>query len=156
MRIGRRVVIGLIVVACAAALATSASLNRTTKHAGRPGTIARGFLVFNDYFCSSCHVMKAAGPPSYRGRNVCDGDEAACSVGVDFNKVHVVSQAAITVVEHGLPAALPLYVTQMPQFGKVLTKKQIRDVAAFLDKYSGGYKTCVECEGFKPTGFPTG
>ena len=100
--------------------------------------------------------MKAAGPPSYRGRNVCDGDEAACSVGVDFNKVHVVSQAAITVVEHGLPAALPLYVTQMPQFGKVLTKKQIRDVAAFLDKYSGGYKTCVECEGFKPTGFPTG
>jgi mono/diheme cytochrome c family protein len=155
MRI-RRVVIGLAVVACAVALATSASLNRTTTPAVRqPGKIARGFLVFNDYFCAACHVMKAAGPPSYRGPNVCDGD-TACTVGVDFNKVHVSSQAAIPVVEHGLPAALPVYVTQMPPFARVLTKRQIQDVAAFLAKYSGGYKTCVECARFKPSGFPTG
>ena len=155
MRI-RRVVIGLAVVACAVALATSASLNRTTTPAVRqPGKIARGFLVFNDYFCAACHVMKAAGPPSYRGPNVCDGD-TACTVGVDFNKVHVSSQVAIPVIEHGLPAALPLYVTQMPPFARVLTKRQIQDVASFLAKYSGEYKTCIECVGFKPSGFPTG
>jgi hypothetical protein len=38
----------------------------------------------------------------------------------------------------------------------VLTKAQIRDVAAFLAKYSGGYKTCTECKGITPSGVPTG
>ena len=50
-------------------------------------------------------------------------------------------------VTSGLPAALPVYPTQMPPFRNVLTKTQIRDVAAFLAKYSGGYKTCTECKG---------
>jgi hypothetical protein len=53
-------------------------------------------------------------------------------------------------------AALPLYPTQMPPFRGVLTKTQIRDVAAFLAKYSGAYETCNECEGITPSGFPTG
>ena len=55
---------------------------------------------------------------------------------------------------NGLPAALPLYPTQMVGFGKVLTTTQIQDVSTFLAKYSGGYKTCTECAGITPTGFP--
>ena len=156
-RIGRDVGIGLVVFACAVALATPlAAAHRTAAHAPPPpGNIADGFRVFNDYFCADCHVMKAAGPASYRGYNVCNGD-TACNVGVNFNKTHVSYQAAIAVVTSGLPAALPVYPTQMPPFRNVLTKTQIRDVAAFLAKYSGGYKTCTECKGIVPSGFPTG
>jgi mono/diheme cytochrome c family protein len=156
-RIGRRVGIGLVVVACAVALAAPVAVaHRTATHAPPPtGNIANGFRVFNDYFCAACHVMKAAGPASYRGDNVCNGD-TACSVGVNFNEVHVPYQVALAVVASGLPAALPLYPTQMPPFRKVLTKTQIRDVAAFVAKYSGGYKTCTECKGIVPSGFPTG
>jgi mono/diheme cytochrome c family protein len=155
--IGRRVGTGLVIVACVAALATPVAVGqRTAAHATRPtGNVANGFRVFNNNFCAACHVMKAAGPASYRGYNVCDGD-AACSVGVNFNKIHVPYQAAIAVVASGLPAALPFYPTQMPPFRRVLTKTQIRDVAAFLAKYSGGYKTCTECKGIVPSGFPTG
>ena len=156
-RVGLSVGIGLVVVACAVALATPVAVaHRTAAHAPPPtGTIANGFRVFNDYFCADCHVMKAAGPASYRGYNVCNGDPA-CSVGVNFNKTHVSYQVAIAVIASGLPAALPLYPTQMPAFRNVLTKRQIRDVAAFLAKYSGGYKTCTECTGITPSGFPTG
>jgi hypothetical protein len=155
-RMGRRVAIGLVFGACAVALLTPVAVaHRTAARASPPprGNIANGFRVFNDYFCSSCHVMKAAGPNSYHGYNVCDGD-TSCTVGVNFNKVHVPYQVAIAVVASGLPAALPLYPTQMPPFKRVLSKRQIRDVAAFLAKYSGGYKTCTECRGITPTGVP--
>jgi len=157
MRIGRRVGVGLVVVVCAAALATSVAVGQRTAGHGTPptGNIANGFRVFNDYFCAACHVMKAAGPASYRGYNVCNGD-TACNVGVNFNKTHVPYEAALAVVASGLPAALPLYPTQMPAFRRVLTKTQIRDVAAFLAKYSGGYKTCTECKGIVPSGVPAG
>jgi hypothetical protein len=150
-----RVGIALAVVAGVVALATPVAFaHRTAAHASSPtGNIADGFRVFNDYFCADCHVMKAAGPTSYHGYNVCDGD-TACTVGVNFNKIHVPYQAAVAVVTSGLPAALPLYPTQMPSFRKVLTKMQIRDVATFLAKYSGGYKTCAECKGIVPTGVP--
>ena len=157
VRIGLGVGIGLVAVACAVALATPVAVaHRTAAHAPpATGNIANGFRVFNNYFCADCHVMKAAGPPSYRGYNVCNGD-TACSVGVNFNKIHAPYQVAIAVVASGLPAAPPLYSTQMPSFRNVLTKTQIRDVAAFLAKYSGGYKTCTECKGITPSGFPTG
>jgi mono/diheme cytochrome c family protein len=147
-RISPRLGIALMVVACAVALATPVAIaHRTAAHAPPPtGNIANGFRVFNDYFCAACHAMKAAGPASYRGYNVCNGD-TACNAGVNFNKTHVPYQVAIAVVASGLPAALPLYTTQMPSFRKVLTKTQIRDVAAFVAKYSGGYKTCAECGG---------
>jgi mono/diheme cytochrome c family protein len=121
----------------------------------RSGNITNGFRVFNDYFCAACHVMKAAGPASYRGYNVCNG-ETACSAGINFNKVHAGYQDAIAAITSGLPAAPPVYLTQMPSFRRVLTKTQIRDVAAFLDTYSGGYKTCTECQGITTTGVPTG
>ena len=157
VRIGLGVAIGLAVVAGAVALTTPVAVaHQTAARAPSPtGNIANGFQVFNDYFCAACHVMKAAGPASYRGYNVCDGD-TACNVGVNFNKTHVPYQVAIAVIASGLPAALPLYPTQMPPFRKVLTKAQIRDVAAFLAKYSGGYKTCAECKGITPSGFPSG
>jgi mono/diheme cytochrome c family protein len=153
--IGRRVGVGLAIVTCVIAVATPAAVaRRTAAHAAPPtGNIANGFRVFNDYFCADCHVMKAAGPASYRGYNICDGD-SACTVGVNFNKIHVAYPAAVAVVASGLPAALPLYPTQMPSFRRVLTRAQIRDVAAFLAKYSGGYKTCAECKGIVPSGVP--
>ena len=156
-RIVRRVTIGLVFGACAIALLTPVAVaHRTAAHSSQPrGNIANGFRVFNDYFCASCHVMKAAGPNSYHGYNVCDGD-TACNVGVNFNKVHVQYQVANAVVASGLPAALPLYPTQMPPFKRVLSKTQIRDVAAFLAKYSGGYKTCTECMGITSSGVPSG
>ena len=151
MKMRVQIGIGLVAVACAVALATPAAVaHRTVAHARpRTGNIANGFRVFNDYFCADCHVLKAAGPASYRGYNVCNGD-TACSAGVNFNKIEVPYQAAIAVVASGLPAAMPLYPTQMPAFRRVLTKMQIRDVAAFLAKYSGGYKTCTECKGVTP------
>jgi mono/diheme cytochrome c family protein len=154
-RIGRHVGIALAGVACAVALAAPIAVaHRSAAHASRAtGNIANGFRAFNDYFCADCHVMKAAGPASYRGYNVCNGD-TACTVGVNFNKIHVPYQVAVGVITSGLPAALPLYPTQMPSFRNVLTKTQIRDVAAFLAKYSGGYKTCAECKGIVPSGFP--
>jgi mono/diheme cytochrome c family protein len=153
--IRRRLGIGLVLVASAVALATpGAFARRTSAHSAAPTpNVVNGFRVFNDYFCADCHVMKAAGPASYRGYNVCNGD-TACNVGVNFNKSHIPYQAAVAVVTSGLPAALPLYPTQMPAFRNVLTKRQIRDVAAFLAKYSGGYKTCTECKGITPSGFP--
>jgi Cytochrome c len=156
-RITRGVAVGLVLAACAVALVTPGAVaHRAGSRVSRPsGHIANGFRVFNDYFCASCHVMKAAGPTSYHGYDVCDGD-TACNVGVNFNKVHASYQVAIAVVASGLPAALPLYPTQMPPFKKVLSKGQIRDVAAFLAKYSGGYTTCTECTGITPTGVPSG
>jgi hypothetical protein len=60
----------------------------------------------------------------------------------------------VATATNGLPAALPLYPTQMVGFGKVLTSTQIQDVASFISKYSGGYKTCTECQGITPSGFP--
>ena len=151
----RRIGIGLAGLVCAVVVATPVAFgHRSTAHASpSSGNIANGFRVFNDYFCADCHVMKAAGPASYRGYNVCNGD-TACTVGVNFNKIHVPYEVAVSVIASGLPAALPLYPTQMPSFRKVLTKTQIRDVAAFLAKYSGGYKTCAECKGIVPSGVP--
>ena len=152
-----RVGIGLAVVAGTVALATPVAVaHQTASHSAPPrANIANGSRVFNDYFCAACHVMKAAGPASYRGYNVCNGD-TACNVGVNFNKTRVPYEGAIAVVASGLPAALPLYPTQMPAYRRVLTRRQIRDVAAFLAKYSGGYKTCTECKGIVPSGVPAG
>ena len=99
--------------------------------------------MFNNYFCVACHTMKAAGPAAYG------------QLGMNFNKIRAPYPVAVATVTNGLPAALPLYPTQMVGFGKVLTTTQIQDVATFLAKYSGGYKTCTECAGITPTGFPS-
>jgi mono/diheme cytochrome c family protein len=144
MTIGRRAGIGLAVVACAVAIGTPVALaHRTTTRADNPGNVANGFQVFNDYFCVACHTMKAAGPAAYG------------QLGMNFNKIHADYKTSVATVTNGLPAALPLYPTQMVGFSKVLTTTQIQDVSAFVAKYSGGYKTCTECAGITPTGFPS-
>jgi mono/diheme cytochrome c family protein len=143
MRFGRRAGIGLAVVACAVALATPVALAHHSATPTGNGNIANGYQVFNNYFCVACHTMKAAGPAAYG------------QLGMNFNKISAPYPVAVATVTNGLPAALPLYPTQMVGFGKVLTTTQIQDVATFLAKYSGGYKTCTECAGITPTGFPS-
>ena len=156
MRIGRRTGIGLAVVACAVALATPVALaHRSATPSNGPGNIANGFQVFNNYFCVACHVMKAAGPASYRGYNVCNGD-TACNLGMNFNKIHAPYPVAVATVTNGLPAALPLYPTQMVGFGKVLTQTQIQDVSAFLDEVLGRLQDLHRVRGHHARGLPDG
>ena len=156
LRISRRAGIGLAIVACAVALAAPAALGHRTASPTKSSAMSpavAGYVVFNNYFCVACHVMKAAGPASYRGYNVCGGN-TFCNLGMNFNKIHAPFAVAVATVQDGLPAALPLYPTQMVGFGKVLTQKQINDVATFVSQYSGGYKTCTECASVTPSGFP--
>src|SRR5262249_60410383 len=119
MRVGRLAGIGVAVVACAVAVATPVALaHRTAPHATAPtGNIANGFQVFNNYFCVACHVMKAAGPASYRGYNVCNGD-TACNLGMNFNKIHAPYAIAVGAVQNGLPDAMTRYPTQIATFGQ--------------------------------------
>jgi mono/diheme cytochrome c family protein len=149
IKIGRRTGVGLVIAICAVALATPvafASHATTTRtqasSASSTAMITAGYQIFNDYFCTSCHTLKAAGPASY-GR-----------LGMNFNHIHGPYAADVAVVTNGLPAALPLYPTQMLGFGKVLTTTQIEDVATFVAAYSGSYSPCAPCEGVTFTGFP--
>jgi mono/diheme cytochrome c family protein len=139
---------GLAVVACAVALGTPVALATHAAHAqSSPPTSASvtgGYQVFNDYFCVACHTLKAAGPASYG------------KLGMNFDKIHIPYPVAVATVEDGIPAALPLYPTEMVPFGKVLTKTQVQNVAAFVSTYSGGYGTCTACAGVTVTGFPAG
>jgi len=148
IRIGRRAGIGLAALACAIALGTPVALATHTTHskaaASNPGNVVSGYQVFNDYFCVACHTLKAAGPAAYG------------KLGMNFDKIHAPYVVAVATVTSGIPAALPLYPTQMVGFGKVLTKTQIQDVAAFVSMYSGGYGTCAPCATATVTGFPTG
>jgi mono/diheme cytochrome c family protein len=131
--------IGIAVVACAIALAAPTALalratSSTPKNPG-PGNIARGQVIFNGYFCAACHTLKAAGPQAYG------------QLGVNLNKVKggVQYETARAVVINGLPAALPLYPTQMVGYRGVLDETQTTDVATFVSRYSGTYQTCSEC-----------
>ena len=142
MRIGRRTGIGLAVVALAVALGTPVAVAHKATKAANPGNVVEGYKGFNNYFCVTCHAMKAAGPAAYG------------HLGMNFNKIHSPYAVSVATIKDGLPAALPLYPTQMVGFGKVMTETQIQDVSAFLDKYSGGYRTCTECAGAEVTGFP--
>ena len=148
IRIGRRTGIGLASVACAVALGTPVALaTHTTQAQTAPpasASVTDGYQIFNDYFCVACHTMKAAGTAAYG------------KLGMNFNHIHAPYVVAVATVTNGLPAALPLYPTQMVGFGKVLTSTQIQDVADFVSSYSGGYKTCTPCSGVTVTGFPSG
>lgn len=151
IKIGRRTGIGLVIAACAIALGTPVALANHTTTAkvtqSSPSTstsaIVDGYQVFNDYFCVACHTLKAAGPAAYG------------KLGMNFDKIHAPYAVAVATVQQGLPAALPLYPTEMVGFGKVLTTTQIDDVASFIAMYSGGYQTCTPCAGVTVTGFPT-
>jgi mono/diheme cytochrome c family protein len=131
--------IGIAVLAVAVALAAPAALairatHSTPKNPG-PGDVAKGQTIFNGYFCAACHTLKAAGPDAYG------------QLGVNLNKVKggVQFETAKAVVINGLPAALPLYPTQMVGYKNVLDATQVDDVATFVSKYAGTRKTCEEC-----------
>jgi mono/diheme cytochrome c family protein len=134
-----RVGIGIAVLVCAVALGAPAALairsSHNTTQATLPGNIARGQVIFNEYFCAACHTLKAAGPEAYG------------QLGVNLNKVKggVPFATAKAVVINGLPAALPLYPTQMVGYKNVLTATQVDDVASFVAKFAGSRKTCEEC-----------
>ena len=131
--------IGIVVVACAVALAAPAALAIRATHATPanpgPGNVAKGQVIFNEYFCAACHTLKAAGPEAYG------------QLGVNLNKVKggVQFETAKAVTLNGLPAALPLYPTQMVGYKNVLNATQVDDVATFVSKYAGTRKTCEEC-----------
>jgi mono/diheme cytochrome c family protein len=133
MKIGRRTGFGLAVVACAVALTPVALGHSTKPQKTQAANIANGYVIFNKYFCAACHTLKAAGP------------EAHGDLGVNMNKVRGPLPVLLAAVRDGLPAALPLYPTQMVGFKNVLTEQQIQDVAAFVFKYQKTYKTCSEC-----------
>jgi mono/diheme cytochrome c family protein len=134
IRLDRRLVVGILVVACAIAVAAPAALgHRSATKAATPGNVANGYTVFNQYFCADCHTLKAGGPNAYG------------QLGVNLNRVKAPYPVAVAAVTNGLPAALPLYPTEMVPFKNVLTTQQIQDVAAFIAKYSGTRKTCSEC-----------
>jgi mono/diheme cytochrome c family protein len=139
IKIGR-VGIGIVVFVCAVALAAPAALavRSSQKSAKAPvpadANIANGYTIFTTYFCSACHALKQGGPMAYG------------QLGVNLNKKGVPFATAQAVVINGLPAALPLYPTQMVGYKNVLTDAQVKDVAAFVAKYAGApKKPCEEC-----------
>jgi mono/diheme cytochrome c family protein len=131
--------IGIAVLVCAVAVAAPAALairatHSTPKNPG-PGDIAKGQVLFNQYFCGACHTLKAAGPTAYG------------QLGVNLNKVKggVQFETAKAVVINGLPAALPLYPTQMVGYKNVLSDTEVTDVATFVSRYAGTLTECKEC-----------
>ena len=117
------------------ALGTPAALAHRAAHidVASAGDIATGSKLFQAYFCGDCHSLHAAGPTAYG------------QLGMDFNRIHVPYPVAVAVITDGLPAGPPLFPTYMVGYWKAMTPRQIRDIAAFLAKYSGGYKACAEC-----------
>jgi mono/diheme cytochrome c family protein len=135
--------IGIAVFACAIALAAPAALairaTVSTPANPGPGNIASGQTLFNEQFCAACHTLKAAGADAYG------------QLGVNLNDVKggVPFETAKAVVLNGLPAALPLYPTQMVGYKDVLSSQQVDDVSTFVSRYSGTRVTC-DYESSKP------
>lgn len=96
------------------------------------GDVARGQLIFTNYFCASCHTFRAAGP------------QAHGQLGPNFDKTKIPFPLVVAVVTNGMPVATSPFPIMLG-FGKLLTRQQIQDVAAFISKYSGARKTCAEC-----------
>ena len=112
IKIGR-VGIGIVVFVCAVALAAPAALAVRSSHSSAKqvpadANIANGYTIFNTYFCYACHSLKQGGPTAYG------------QLGVNLNKKAVPFATAQAVVINGLPAALPLYPTQMVGYKNVL------------------------------------
>jgi mono/diheme cytochrome c family protein len=121
--------------ACAMVLGAPAAIAQRSTHISEPSTgeVVDGYKLFQTFSCGACHTLRAAGPTAYG------------QIGMNFNRIHAPYVVAVAVITNGLPAGYPFYPTQMPLYGKVLTSSQIRDLAAFVSKYSGGYKTCAAC-----------
>jgi mono/diheme cytochrome c family protein len=122
MSVRGRAGIGLAALALGVAIATPAAIgHRTAPPQNGPGDVQAGAEIFVHYFCADCHTMKAA------GRDVAHG-----ILGPNLDKLHPPYAVIRDTVTKGLPAALPLYPTQMVGYENVLTAKQIQDVAAYV------------------------
>ena len=128
MSVRRRAGIGLAVLALlAVGVATPAALgHRATARAGGqgPGDVNAGAQIFVQYFCADCHTLKAAGYAVSHG-----------ILGPNLDKLHAPYAVVQATIVNGLPAALPLYPTEMVGFKNVLTSAQIADVSAYV--YAG-------------------
>jgi mono/diheme cytochrome c family protein len=128
MSVQRRVGIAVAALAILAiGIGTPAALGHqsTTRAGGQgPGDVNSGATIFVHYFCADCHTMKAAGYDVSHG-----------ILGPNLDKLHAPYVVVKDTVENGLPAALPLYPTQMVGFKNVLTSSQIADVSAYV--YAG-------------------
>jgi mono/diheme cytochrome c family protein len=125
MSVKRRVAFGIVALALGVAIATPAALgHRTSARANGPGDVKAGAEIYVHYFCADCHTMRAAGYDVSHG-----------ILGPNLDKLHAPYAVVKATVENGLPAALPLYPTQMVGFKNVLTAKQIADVSAYV--YAG-------------------
>ena len=126
MSVRRRAGIGVAALALVVAVATPVALGHrsaTPKGQG-PGDVNAGAQIYVHYFCADCHTMRAAGYAVSHG-----------ILGPNLDKLHAPYVVIKATVENGLPAALPLYPTQMVSFKNVLTAKQIEDVSAYV--YAG-------------------
>ena len=122
MSVRRRVGIGIAALALVVAVATPAALgHRTAAPKNGPGDVKAGAEIYVHYFCADCHTMRAAGYDVSHG-----------ILGPNLDKLHAPYAVIKATVENGLPAALPLYPTQMVGFKNVLTAKQIADVSAYV------------------------
>jgi len=125
MSVKRRVGFGIAALALGVAIATPAALgHRTSARANGPGDVKAGAEIYVHYFCADCHTMRAAGYDVSHG-----------ILGPNLDKLHAPYAVVKATVENGLPAALPLYPTQMVGFKNVLTAQQIADVSAYV--YAG-------------------
>jgi mono/diheme cytochrome c family protein len=122
MSVRRRVWIGIAALGLGVAIATPAALgHRTAPPQNGPGDVKAGAEIYVHYFCADCHTMRAAGYDVSHG-----------ILGPNLDKLHAPYAVIKATVENGLPAALPLYPTQMVGFKNVLTAKQIADVSAYV------------------------
>jgi mono/diheme cytochrome c family protein len=125
MSVRRRVGIGITALALVVGIATPAALgHRASARANGPGDVKAGAEIYVHYFCADCHTMRAAGYDVSHG-----------ILGPNLDKLHAPYAVVKATVENGLPAALPLYPTQMVGFKNVLTAQQIADVSAYV--YAG-------------------
>ena len=120
--------IGIAVFACALALAAPAALairatHSTPKNPG-PGDVAKGRRSSTGTSAALATRSRPPGPTAYG------------QLGVNLNKVKggVPFETAKAVVINGLPAALPLYPTQMVGYKNVLSANRGDDVATFVSQ----------------------
>ena len=122
MSVRRRVGVGIAALALVVAVVTPAAIgHRTAPPKNGPGDVKAGAEIYVHYFCADCHTMRAAGYDVSHG-----------ILGPNLDKLHAPYAVIKATVENGLPAALPLYPTQMVGFKNVLTAKQIADVSAYV------------------------
>jgi mono/diheme cytochrome c family protein len=125
MSVRRRAGIGVVALALGVAVATPVALGHRSASPGQgPGNVTRGAELYVHYFCADCHTMRAAGYDVSHG-----------ILGPNLDKLHAPYAVIKATVENGLPAALPLYPTQMVGFKNVLTADQVADVSAYV--YAG-------------------